>query len=306
MTKITEPNPVSLLARLRHLGRSAYPNIPANAMLLLYAQQGLLARLERSQHRQHFVLKGALSLFVRFGDAARPTEDIDLAARHLPNTKEAVIERLTEICAIPFVDGLQLIVNESSARIINDQLEYPGVSVVIQASLGGSRANLQIDVSFGNAITPEPVALSFPKLLLGQGVVVHVYPLETVIAEKFAALAEIGETTTRMKDIYDLHTLIERQTFEARLMRLAFERSFAARGTDPVAIEMALSDDLAASEVLTQRWRQYLNRNKFQAPMFAEVMRRIHTFCRPIIVDHLELGRWTPEQGWEAAPNNAD
>ena len=86
MTKTTEPNPASILARLRNLCRTDHPNLPANLMLLLYAQQGLLARLEISPHAEDFVLKGALSLFARFGNAARPTEEIDLAASRLPNT----------------------------------------------------------------------------------------------------------------------------------------------------------------------------------------------------------------------------
>ena len=40
MTRTTDRGPASILARLRHLGRTQYPNLPANAMLLLYAQQG--------------------------------------------------------------------------------------------------------------------------------------------------------------------------------------------------------------------------------------------------------------------------
>ncbi|WP_293914325.1 nucleotidyl transferase AbiEii/AbiGii toxin family protein [Deinococcus sp.] len=106
MTRTTEPNPISLLARLRHLGQTAYPNLPANSMLLLYAQQGLLARLDLSDYREQFVLKGALGLFARYRNTARPTEDLDLAAAGVPNTPGEISRIMTELCELPFGDGL--------------------------------------------------------------------------------------------------------------------------------------------------------------------------------------------------------
>ncbi len=130
MTKTTEPNPASILARLRNLCRTDHPNLPANLMLLLYAQQGLLARLEISPHAEDFVLKGALSLFARFGNATRPTEDIDLAASRLPNTPEHVAQVIRAVCATPFPDGLHLTIEADSIRTINQHLmsKFSGAS----------------------------------------------------------------------------------------------------------------------------------------------------------------------------------
>lgn len=75
-------------------------------MLLLYAQQGLLARLQRDPIGSRFVLKGALSLFARYGNAARPTENMDLAASGLPNTPTQIEQVILRLCQIPFNDGL--------------------------------------------------------------------------------------------------------------------------------------------------------------------------------------------------------
>lgn len=38
MTRTTDPEHMRVLARLRHLGRTRYPGLPAGSMLLLYAQ----------------------------------------------------------------------------------------------------------------------------------------------------------------------------------------------------------------------------------------------------------------------------
>ena len=270
-------------------------------MLLLYAQQGLLARLESSHYADQFVLKGALSLFVRYDNAARPTEDIDLAARGLANTVEVVTAVIAEICALPFEDGLNFDVNSISARVINEALEYPGVSLMLQASLGSSRTKVQLDVSFNNAITPEPVQLQFPPLLLQHAIGVKVYPLETVISEKFAALVEIGETTTRMKDIYDLLMILTTQVFEARVVIQALERSFEARGTPNAALAPTLSEEFAHSPELTKRWQQYLNRTRFTAPEYAEVMSLIRAFFSPLLLEDQRQGNWNPNQRiWQA------
>jgi len=266
MTKTTDTGSVSILARLRPLGRTQYPNLPANTMLLLYAQQGLLARLDASPYAERFVLKGALSLFARYGQAARPTEDVDLAVRGLPYTPEEVGRVLEQVCRVPYGDGLAF--DPASVRVspIQDALHYPGASVRLVALLGSSRASLQIDVSFGNAITPGPVTWTFPPLLVDSGVSVSIYPLETVITEKFAALVEIGEATTRMKDLYDLHVILTREVLGAGDTSLALRRSFAARGTPAEAVPRVLDEAFGRSELLAPRWRQYLARTRFPGP----------------------------------------
>lgn len=290
MTRTT--NPDSILARLKNLWRERYPNIPPNAMLQLYAQQGFLARLDASRYGDNCVLKGAMSLFTRYGNAARPTQDLDLATRDFPNTPEQIFSLLAELCAVPFGDGL--VFNPASIQVepINEQLEYPGVKATVQAELGSSQVKLQIDFSFGNVITPAPVELTFPPLLIEEGVQVAVYPLETVITEKFAALVEIGEATTRMKDLYDLHVILGREEFGAELVSQALERSFAARGTPRARVADILGDDFAQDEVLKNRWKQYLSRNRFRAPSFPEVMSELQAFYGPLLLGSQRTGRW--------------
>lgn len=296
MTRIT--NPASVLDRLRHLQRTRFPDVPPNTMLLLYAQQGLLARLDASDVRDAFVLKGALSLFVRYGNAARPTRDIDLAARGLPNTPSAIHEVLEILCTVPFGDGLTFDPASVQVAPINETFDYPGVTARVRATLGPSQVTVQLDVSFGNVITPAPVALTFPPLLLDAGIDLLVYPLETVITEKFAALVELGTATTRMKDLYDLQVILGQERFEARIVGDALDRSFAARGTPVDAVPDILSAAFAADAVMTTRWGQYLRRTGLQAPPYAEVMALLQAFYGPVLLDGGRDGTW--EEGrWD-------
>ncbi|MFB9992669.1 nucleotidyl transferase AbiEii/AbiGii toxin family protein [Deinococcus oregonensis] len=296
MTKTTNLQPASVRARLQDLQRRLFPNIPPNQMLLLYAQQGFLARLDASEYAEHFVLKGALSLFVRYREAARPTEDIDLAGHGLGQSPDQIAAAMREVCGVPFADGLQFDPQSVTVRPINAALKYPGTAVTVRADLGSSRTVLQLDISFGNAITPEAARFTFPALLLDPAVGVSIYPLETVITEKFAALAEIGAATTRMKDLYDLQVILGRETFEAATVGRALQRSFAARGTPRIGVEEVLALDFDADDVLAGRWQQYLRRTRFAAPPFGEVMDVIRHFYGPLLLEGLAQGRWTAGQ----------
>lgn len=291
MTRIT--NPAGILDRLKHLRRTRFPNIPPNTMLLLYAQQGLLGRLDASPYAEQFVLKGALSLFARYGNAARPTQDLDLAARGLPNTPAQIQAVLEELCAVPFGDGLTFDPASIQASPIHEAFDYPGVAAKLRATLGPSQVTLQLDVSFGNVITPAPVQLRFPPLLIDPAVQVALYPLETVITEKFAALVEIGEATTRMKDLYDLQAILSTETFEAGIVHEALTRSFAARGTPVEHVGDVLSEAFAGEPALTARWGQYLRRNGFSAPALGEVMAFLRAFYGPLLLEGRIEGLWT-------------
>lgn len=273
--------PEGLRQRLRNHARKH--GMAAQNMMLLYIQQGFLARLAVSEYHEDFVLKGGLSLFVRYQQAARPTRDIDLAARHLGNTEDAVRQAMLDITRIHLDDLLTFSAEEIHTSQITEASEYPGVRVEMVGRMEDSFEKLQLDISFGNAITPGPEVLTFPQIVVPEGVPLKVYPLTTVVAEKFAAMVEIGETTTRMKDFYDLHAIFTQEVFELQALREALERSFQQRGTPTHEVSTVLGDDFQNSEVLARVWRQYLNKSQLQAPkQFGEVMALIQQALRRV------------------------
>jgi len=68
---------------------------------------------------------------------------------------------------------------------------------------------MQIDIGFGDTITPPPVETTFPTILNGPQPLLLAYPKETVVAEKFEAMVKLGIANSRMKDFHDLRTLSE-------------------------------------------------------------------------------------------------
>ena len=70
----------------------------------------------------------------------------------------------------------------------------------MRASVGGAEAKIQIDIGFGDAVTPEPETVAYPTLIGHPSPTLRVYPQETVIAEKVEAMIKLGLLNTRMKD----------------------------------------------------------------------------------------------------------
>ncbi len=59
-----------------------------------------------------------------------------------------------------------------------------------------------------------------------------IYPLESVIAEKFQAIVYLGETNSRMKDFYDIIFLASNNSFSSGKVRQAIDATFQKRETD--------------------------------------------------------------------------
>jgi hypothetical protein len=90
-----------------------------------------------------------------------------------------------------------------AAAPIRDDTECAGVRVRTNATIAGARLPIQIDIGFGDAITPEAVEIEYPVLLDAPAPVLRAYPPETVVAEKVEAIVSLGVANSRMKDLDD-------------------------------------------------------------------------------------------------------
>ena len=84
---------------------------------------------------------------------------------------------------------------------------YGGIRVSMQARLGKIRIPLQIDIGFGDAVTPRAQQGEFPTLLDLPAPYLLMYPRETAIAEKYETMVNLGLANSRMKDYFDIRLL---------------------------------------------------------------------------------------------------
>lgn len=112
-------------------------------------------RLSISEYQNRFLLKGASLFALWFAHPHRPTRDIDLLG--FGSSEISEVETIFQnICTseTPSDDGLLFKAESVKATEIKEGQEYGGVRINLAAFLGKARISLQIDVGFGDAVSP--------------------------------------------------------------------------------------------------------------------------------------------------------
>lgn len=230
-------------------------------LLSRYALERFLYRLGASPHAGKFVLKGALLLAIYLPDEYRSTRDGDLLA-HGRYTRQSLLGMLQTICAIKQDDGLTFRPGKIDARDAGTTREYPGFVAIIPAMLGASNCDIHLDIGFGEAVTPAPATVAFPSLLKLPRPKLKVYPLETVIAEKFHAIVHLGMSNTRLKDYYDLAEIARSCQLDGATVRLAIEATFEHRRTHvPGETPAGLTSAFYDAKGKQADWKAFLRRH---------------------------------------------
>lgn len=272
--------------------------------LLRFGAERLLFRLCQSEFGDRFVLKGALLLLLWRDLLYRPTRDVDLEG-----FGDAAPEQLRSVFAAVCrhacpEDALVFDSESVEATPIRATQEYAGVRVTLTAHLGKARIPLQVDIGFGDAITPAPVVKDFPTLLPLPAPRLRTYPLETVVAEKFEAITRLGRANSRMKDFYDLDMLARRCEFDGELLTKAVKATFERRNAAMADLEEVLVPDFYADTALEQRWRAYLRSMPAsdQAPAsLAAIGTALLRFLAPLadaLRGKVTLAAWNHDTGW--------
>lgn len=118
-----------------------------------------------------------------------------------------------------------------AAADIRKDAGYAGARILISGELAKARCETQIDIGFGDAVTPGPVDATYPVLLADLPAPrLRTYPVFTVVAEKLHAIALLGMTNTRLKDYLDLSVLLDREALDTGLLGQAIKATFERRG----------------------------------------------------------------------------
>jgi hypothetical protein len=256
-----------------------------NLTLQRYAAERFLYRLGASQHREQFVLKGAM-LFALWGASFyRATRDVDLAG-YTEDDPGKVISIVQEICAVVCPeDGVTFLPRSVRAEAIRDEGEYHGFRVRLEATLEAARIALQIDIGLGDAVHPAPQDVRYPVLLDAPAPNIRAYPHEAVVAEKFHTMVLHGDRNSRFKDFYDVYVLANRFPFDGPQLAGAVAATFERRHTPITSVQStALSTEFFSNDARAAQWRTYLDRNALPgAPVdFTAVGATLTGFLGPV------------------------
>jgi predicted nucleotidyltransferase component of viral defense system len=296
-------NPTNLPASVhqRLLTWSVANHEDMNLVMTRYALERFLFRLAQSPFGQQFVLKGAMLFTVWSPHSHRATRDLDLLA-YVDDSDERLAEVFQTICRtdVP-ADGLVFDADRVQVSAIREDQEYQGKRVEMTARLGRSRVKVQVDVGFGDVITPAPQVIEYPTLLDLPAPRIRAYSRESVVAEKLNAVVSIGVQNSRMKDFYDLVALAGAFPFEGAVLTQAVKATFSRRRTQvPDPVPAGLSEEFGSMPDKRMQWAAFLERGRLPVPTgeFSEVVQKVREFLWPVLQAVAQDQKF--DRGWKA------
>lgn len=273
----------SVRARLLNVAKAEQTDF--NAVLVRYALERFLYRLGQSAHANHFVLKGAMLFNLWYAMPHRPTRDVDLLGFGASDL-ESIAQTFREIVSVAAADGMVFDPTSVVAEEIRKSAGYAGARVWVSAELARARCKVQIDIGFGDAVTPGPEDATYPVLLSDFAAPrLRTYPVYTVVAEKLHAMVLLGMTNSRVKDYLDVWILLERETLDTTVLATAIAATFKRRATAmSSALPIGLSDEFANDASRQALWAAFLKKNELAAVPLSDVVRALRETLQPALM----------------------
>jgi len=231
--------------RQRLLNYAKAEDRPFAEVLQYYSMERFLSRLSVSSHVETFTLKGALLLTAWQAPISRPTMDIDLLGR-TDNAVDTIVTVMREVSQTTVADdGIVFDPGSFAGETIREDADYVGVRIEFIGRVDSARVHMQIDIGFGDVMTPGPERLTYPTILDFPAPTLSGYSRETVVAEKLQALVQLRMLNTRMKDYFDLWLLARQPELNKEVLATAIKRTFANRGMEIVKLPSDSHEPLA-------------------------------------------------------------
>ena len=254
----------SVRARLLSKAREDY--VDYQLVLTRYGLERLLYRLSISSQKDNFLLKGALLFDLWYDVPLRPTHDIDLLGFGIAEIPH-LIDVFEELCTKEVDDGIVFDFKTIKAEEIRKESNYSGIRVTLVGFIDGARCPIQVDIGYGDAVTPAPETAMYPVMLDNMPAPrLRVYPRYTVIAEKLEAIITLGMANTRMKDYFDLYVILQDTQLDRTVLAQAVSVTLNRRGTAiPKDVPTGLSERFSSDAQKNTQWIAFINRNKLKA-----------------------------------------
>ena len=125
-----------------------------------------------------------------------------------------------------------VVFDPATISITSIRIDQPdgGCRARIRGGLGRIRLTVPVDIGFGDVVTLGRRAENYPTLLDLPAPRLWTYPRETLVAEKFHAMASLGDRNSRVKDLRDVVCLARRSRSTARPCEPPSRRPSIAEG----------------------------------------------------------------------------
>lgn len=249
-----------LKAKVRNL--SGGDSQKAQTLIRNFMMERFLERIALSQYRNSFILKGGMLVAAIVGLDTRATMDIDTTVKALTISKDNIIKIVEDIIAVEIPDGVQFRITKVTD--IMEEHDYPGIRVMLEATLDKMRQAVKIDISTGDIITPGAVEYSYTLMFEDRSISMWTYNLETLLAEKLETIMARGTVNTRMRDFYDIYTISRQEIFNKEVLKRAFLATSAKRNTARQIPDLEnIIDTVASDDTMASQWENFRKESFF-------------------------------------------
>ncbi|MBO6270379.1 MAG: nucleotidyl transferase AbiEii/AbiGii toxin family protein [Clostridium sp.] len=270
-----------LKAKIRNL--SGGDSIKAQILIRNFIMERFLERVSLSRYRDNFILKGGMLVSAVVGLNTRVTMDIDTTVKALELSKQNAIKTIEEIIAVEIPDCVHFTITKVTD--IMEEHDYPGIRVMLEATLDNLRQAIRIDISTGDIITPGAVEYSYNLMFEERAIALWTYNLETLLAEKLETIMSRGTTNTRMRDFYDIYIISRQEQIESAILKSAFLATSSKRNTaDQISDFRNILSTVYLDEVMRQEWENFRNESFFIENLtWDEVMESVKQLAEAVL-----------------------
>ena len=223
-----------------------------------------LERIALSEYSNNFILKGGMLVASIVGIDFRATMDIDTTVEALPLNKDDAKRIIEEIISTDIEDGVHFTITKIS-DIMTD-FEYPGIRMMLEATLDRAKQRIKIDISTDDVITPTAIQYSYKLMFEDRYIKVMSYTTETLLAEKIQTIIARGLANTRMRDFYDVYEICQNENIDVNDENL--KRAFLAtcKKRETIFEKEYIVDEMntvSQDDGLENLWKRYKEENYY-------------------------------------------
>ena len=259
----------------------------AKALIRTFMMERFLERVSLSKYRENIILKGGMLVASIVGVNLRATMDIDTTVKAFSLNINEMEKIVDEITAVPVEDGVTFQIKAMTT--IMDDFDYPGVRIMLEATLEKMRQSLKLDISTDDVITPSAVGYEYKLMFEDRTIHLLTYNVETLLAEKIQTILARGIANTRMRDFYDIYEITKREKIDIHMLQAAFLATCKKRETLFSENEMNnILTKISEDDSMPQMWDRFRRKNYFVGELqWEEVSGKVIQNIQGLVVEKL-------------------
>ncbi|MGM0329127.1 MULTISPECIES: nucleotidyl transferase AbiEii/AbiGii toxin family protein [Enterococcus] len=288
--------------RLKDIIKTKNLGISFEEYRIRYATERFLSRLQESNYKDNFIIKGGFLLGAIFKVEQRTTRDLDTLIKEISVDKMNITRVLENIVSIDLDDGVQF--KLISLMASQQQRKYEGFRAKFKMNFLEEKSIVQfdLDLGVGDTITPKAEVIDIPLLFNEKkgerkSITLQAYPIETILAEKTEIILDLGTKNSRMKDFYDIHLILNYQ-YKPSVTKCyeAFENTWLFRHKElPIDKErfedwLFIVDEIIVNEKMNDiYWKNYIKDREYAKHLkFKTILRQFKEYLEKLHKVYLE------------------